>query len=236
MSTGGEVVLVAVADPWQVVMNLRGRDIQEVSAQESEQAEANLDDAAAAIPAGIRVERRVLEGRPGPTLIEEAIRQTGDLLVVGSHGHSRRRGIMLGSVASLAAHQGPCPVLIARPTEASAFPIGIVVGVDGSDEGWEAWRVATDIADQCAVQARAIMVADAKDGAVARVRERLPDVQLLKGHAATTLAQATSPGELLIVGARGLGGVLALGSVSERVAHKAHSSVLIVRSAQPHHI
>ena len=34
---------------------------------------------------------------------------------------------------------------------------------------------------------------------------------------------------LVVVGSRGLGGVRALGSVSERVAHRAPCSVLIVR-------
>jgi nucleotide-binding universal stress UspA family protein len=41
---------------------------------------------------------------------------------------------------------------------------------------------------------------------------------------------ATAAGaDLLVVGSRGLHGLKALGSVSERVAHQAHSSVLIVR-------
>jgi nucleotide-binding universal stress UspA family protein len=37
----------------------------------------------------------------------------------------------------------------------------------------------------------------------------------------------------LVVGSRGLGGVRALGSVSERVAHRAPVSVLVVRSGEP---
>jgi len=36
--------------------------------------------------------------------------------------------------------------------------------------------------------------------------------------------------DLIVMGARGLKGTKALGSVSERVAHKAASSVLVVRS------
>lgn len=234
VAADARMVLVGVVDPWRVILDLHGRDPQVVAATEREQVEANLDEAAATIPTGIRLERRVLEGQPGPTLIEEALRQGSDLLVVGSHGRSRRRGILLGSVATLAAHQGPCPVLIARPTGTPAFPTGIVVGVDGSDEGWQAWRVASDIADRCGVAARAIMVSDASDITVATVRERLPGVQFLKGRAARVLAEAASPGELLALGARGLGGVLALGSVSEHVAHHAVCSVLIMRSSPSH--
>ena len=236
VAANAKMLLVGVVDPWRVILDLRGRDPQVVSATEREHAEANLDQAAAAIPAGIRLEKRVLEGQPGPTLIEEALREGADLLVVGSHGRSRRRGILLGSVATLAAHQGPCPVLIARPTDTSAFPTGMVVGVDGSDEGWQAWRVAGNIADRRGVAARAIIASDAGDTTVATVRERLPGVQLLEGQAAHVLAEAVSPGDLLALGARGLGGVLALGSVSERVAHHAACSVLIVRSSPSHQV
>ncbi len=44
------------------------------------------------------------------------------------------------------------------------------------------------------------------------------------------LVDAASRADLLVVGSRGAGGLRALGSVSERVAHRASSSVLVVRS------
>jgi len=43
------------------------------------------------------------------------------------------------------------------------------------------------------------------------------------------LLDAAGRCDLLVLGARGLRGVRALGSVSERVAHRASSSVLVVR-------
>ena len=43
------------------------------------------------------------------------------------------------------------------------------------------------------------------------------------------LLAAGADGDLLVVGSRGLHGVKALGSVSERVAHRASCSTLIVR-------
>jgi nucleotide-binding universal stress UspA family protein len=43
------------------------------------------------------------------------------------------------------------------------------------------------------------------------------------------LAAASADTDLLVVGSRGLRGLKALGSVSERVAHRADCSVLIVR-------
>jgi nucleotide-binding universal stress UspA family protein len=43
------------------------------------------------------------------------------------------------------------------------------------------------------------------------------------------LTAASADADLLVVGSRGLRGVRALGSVSERVAHRAACSTLIVR-------
>ena len=50
---------------------------------------------------------------------------------------------------------------------------------------------------------------------------------------ATALVAAAADADLLVVGSRGLHGFNALGSVSERVAHNARCSVLIVRNAMP---
>jgi nucleotide-binding universal stress UspA family protein len=43
------------------------------------------------------------------------------------------------------------------------------------------------------------------------------------------LVEAAMDADLLVVGSRGLHGIKALGSVSERVAHEAKCSVLVVR-------
>jgi hypothetical protein len=54
-------------------------------------------------------------------------------------------------------------------------------------------------------------------------REESPDEPV------AALVAAAADADLLVVGSRGLHGLKALGSVSERVAHEAHSSVLVVR-------
>ena len=54
-------------------------------------------------------------------------------------------------------------------------------------------------------------------------------VEALRGRAADALAGLGDSVDLIVMGARGLKGAKALGSVSERVAHKASSSVLVVR-------
>ena len=49
------------------------------------------------------------------------------------------------------------------------------------------------------------------------------------GHPVPVLTELSEEADLLVVGSRGLHGPRALGSVSERVAHRAASSVLVVR-------
>lgn len=81
-----------------------------------------------------------------------------------------------------------------------------------------------------AVRERAQTIADK---AVAVLAEVAPAVEyealVLEGQPAEALLGAAADADLVVVGSRGLRGVKALGSVSERVAHQAASSVLIVR-------
>jgi nucleotide-binding universal stress UspA family protein len=48
-------------------------------------------------------------------------------------------------------------------------------------------------------------------------------------HPVPALVAASQEADLLVVASRGLRGVRALGSVSERVAHQAHCSLLVYR-------
>ena len=60
----------------------------------------------------------------------------------------------------------------------------------------------------------------------ALVGRRVRDVL---NHPVDALVAASQDADLLVVGSRGLRGLKAVGSVSERVAHDAASSVLVVR-------
>ena len=55
------------------------------------------------------------------------------------------------------------------------------------------------------------------------------DLELLPGKPVDELAVLSEFADLVVVGSRGLKGLTALGSVSERVAHQASSPVLVVR-------
>jgi nucleotide-binding universal stress UspA family protein len=69
---------------------------------------------------------------------------------------------------------------------------------------------------------------------VEAAREIAPDVEDEPSRAVDALAVLSEHADLVVVGSRGLRGVRALGSVSERIAHEARCSVLAVKPARRH--
>ena len=53
-------------------------------------------------------------GEPAETIVREARQGGFDLVVVGSHGRTGARRLLVGSVAEIVARRAPCPVLVVR--------------------------------------------------------------------------------------------------------------------------
>jgi nucleotide-binding universal stress UspA family protein len=172
----------------------------------------------------------VAAGTPWDVLLKTS-RANGTLLSVGSHGIGRLRGIVLGSTATEVIHNAPSSVLVGRPA-GSDFPRKIVVGVDGSRESAAAFAVARELAQRYGARLWPVTAYGGgeidKEAARAIVGDYHEDMM---DDPATALVAAAAEADLVVVGSRGLRGIKALGSVSERVAHEARCSVLIVRSA-----
>jgi nucleotide-binding universal stress UspA family protein len=148
--------------------------------------------------------------------------------------------------------------LRARVSPQGAIMTSIVVGIDGSDpanealrwaiaearlrsamltivHAWEfptvvnAWAVEPFIVAGMEEAARAIL-----DGAIAAARHENPDLdiegRLVHGSPAVVLLGAASGADVVVVGARGLGGFagLMLGSVGRQVAHHSSRPVAII--------
>jgi nucleotide-binding universal stress UspA family protein len=179
--------------------------------------------------AGPRPTTKTAHGFAWEELLREAAATEATMIVVGSHGHRRMQGIVMGSTATEIVHRASCSVLVAR-LAGERFPGRVVVGIDGSRESAAAYEVARVIADRFEAQLWPV-VAHGGNGAdkdaVARVvdyhHEDSPDEPV------RALVAASADADLVIVGSRGLHGLKALESVSERVAHQAHCSTLIVR-------
>lgn len=64
---------------------------------------------------GLQAQIQILDGPPvARTLVNLAIAEEADLLVVGSHHKGKFKRIILGSVSDKVAHEAPCPVLIVK--------------------------------------------------------------------------------------------------------------------------
>jgi nucleotide-binding universal stress UspA family protein len=178
--------------------------------------------------AGRRAESSLVSGQPLRALKSELVTKNATLAVVGTHGHSRLAEIMLGGVAGELLHSAPCSVLIARPPLAEGlFPRAIVAGSDGSPEAEAAVAVARSLAHRFAVPLAVVSGLVGKGVDLERVQLTGP-VELVDEHPVPALIDASAKGDILVVGSRGLHGLRSLGSVSERVAHQAPCSVLVV--------
>jgi nucleotide-binding universal stress UspA family protein len=171
----------------------------------------------------------LIRGSPAAKLLEEIERDEHTLIAIGSSGTGRLVGIVEGAVATEIVHRAPCSVLVARQSDAE-FPQQIVVGVDGSIESAAAYATARYLAERFDAELHALVAWGGK-GANARL------VATITGGEhddraetpAEALANAATTADLVVVGSRGLHGVRALGSVSERIAHTAACSALVVR-------
>ena len=133
---------------------------------------------------------------------------------------------MLGGVSGDLLHGAPCSVLIARqPRDREAFPAAIVCGVDGSSESELALACARELAERFKAILRVVTALRGKTVSLA------PGVEGLDDHPVDALVAAGASADLVVLGSRGLHGLRALGSVSERVAHQSPCSVLVVRPA-----
>jgi nucleotide-binding universal stress UspA family protein len=197
---GTTIELIAVANEWGGGPLLPKARAQAALAE----AEAVL----AGGPAQVRA-RMLLGDAPWRLLLREA--PGHDLLVLGRNRASRAGGIAMGSAASHAVHSSPIPVLLATaPPAGVGFPDRIVVGSEGPGSSAEAVRLASRIAHYAG---RGLTLVGAEKSAHEHIVE----------------AAKRETASLVIVGSRRLRGVSALRSVSERVAHEAPCSVIVVR-------
>jgi nucleotide-binding universal stress UspA family protein len=172
---------------------------------------------------------KLVRGTPVAKLLEEIERDEDTLIAIGSSGTGRLLGIVEGAVATEIVHKAPCSVLVTRPVD-DGFPRRVVVGVDGSVESAAAYAAAHYIAARFDAELHAVVARGGKD-----VNERLAaaitggDHDDLHEDPGEALVAAAESADLVIVGSRGLHGLHALGSVSERLAHSAPCSTLVVR-------
>jgi nucleotide-binding universal stress UspA family protein len=209
-------------------------------------AEKVLDRAARdAREAGVKATTELDSGGPPVRVLLERADGHG-LLAVGAPPLSRLGAILIGGVASMAAHASSTALLVARPApDEHPFCERILVAVDGAESSGQLVEVAARLATRTG--ASVLMVhavgveSQSQPHGFAAAQQRLKEALGERGQARV---EAGSPREviidaarsehasLIVIGSRGLAGVRALGSVSERVVHDAPCSVLVVPPAR----
>ncbi|MGH3757736.1 universal stress protein [Actinophytocola sp.] len=195
---------------------------------------------------------------PTQTLLQAAA--DAGLLVIGTRGHGRVLGPLLGSVAFAVAASASCPVVVVK-TDASPRPTGpargVVVGTDGSPGAAGSVRFAADHAAATSsplqiltctgerapagispdrLRGAAQQIADTARRVVHRTHPQLSVTTVVEhGPAERALVEASAAAELVAVGTRGRGafGGMLLGSVSHAVIHGARCPVAVIGADQP---
>lgn len=225
---GGALVIVAVRESHLAVH--AGMLASDVATKIEANATAALEQARAFAS---DAETLLLDGHAAEGLLRIAREREATLVVVGSHGIRRGAGLVLGSVASRAMRDAPCSVLVARTApEPAGFPRSVVVGLDGSPPSLQAAAVSQAFTERLG---RPVTFLTATGGTRSDVNSEALESSGLErtvseAKPVPALLDATREADLLVVGARGVRGLRALGSVSERVAHRAGCSVLVVRA------
>lgn len=209
--------------------------------------------AAGAVP---KVSTASVSGRPSDAICDAAVRLDADLVVVGTHGRTGFRRILLGSVAERVVRHCRRAVLVSRPPETVDGYRCILAATDFSPSARSAARLAAQLAAPGATlrlfhcyELPSITagpeVAEAKQH-VAATLDRLADghrrelanagidveAKLHRDSASRGLLHAVDTGsvDLVALGQSREDGVRAntLGTVAEAVVRHAHCSALVV--------
>ncbi|HSK76192.1 MAG TPA: universal stress protein [Thermoanaerobaculia bacterium] len=185
-----------------------------------------------------QVQPLLVQGKEVAGLLGAISNLEADLVCVGASGTSRPAGIVFGSLATAMVHHAPCSVLVARNSQ--DFPGVIVHANDGSAESRDAGRAAAHIAS---LHGNTLVTLHIEEGHGEGVSEEAVEMKEIIGVEPVLKVERGSPhrrivevaqeigASLIVMGSRGRTGLAALGSVSERVTHRADCSVLVVRQS-----
>ncbi len=106
---------VAAATPGTVAppVTLGGTDLSQSQREAIEQAREELRKVVPADPA-IRFEHRVTEGPASDGILDLAKQEQADVIVMGTHGRTGVKRLLMGSVAEKIVRHAQCPVLTMR--------------------------------------------------------------------------------------------------------------------------
>src|SRR5512134_2351568 len=122
LEPAGRLLLVAVVDPMRTIhfqvtptaVHAARRALAEIEELDRAAADA-LERARAEVTHAADVATQETGGSPASCLLDAVTSEHATLLTVGTHGHGRAAGVLLGSVATRVLHDARTSVLVARP-------------------------------------------------------------------------------------------------------------------------
>lgn len=252
-ATGSEVIAVNAHTPDQ--SELGPGHLERLRADRQEQLTTWCADVLDDVPSTLEVG----DGDPRDVIPAAVSRHGADLVVVASSGeHSRGPGFLrIGSVVEHLAHHLDRPLAVITPGAEPRIS-RILVGVDGSDHGRTAIGWVAHVAEATGANVTAVAITEPKhplgsaeltaDWRTAAERQiatrwaaplgalgdRFRPIVAEPGPVADTLVRIASDehADLLVVGARGLGGIrgLRIGGTALGVLHRSNRPVVLVPS------
>ena len=204
---------------------------------------------------GIECEIVVHRGEePFQDIVNDAARNQVDMIIMGTHGRTGLKRLMMGSVTAKVIGHAPCNILVV-PLHAKVECRNILIATDGSRYSDAAASKAIGIAKRCggslivisiALSDKEIILPEddeemmlAKDN-VKKIVE-LAEKEGIKPEGLTAIGKPYEAivqtakqkhADLIVVGSHGITGLdrLLMGSVTERVIGHSESAVLVVRT------
>ncbi len=115
VAPGGTILVCHVVDDVQLTYGYVGVAVPppELDRRVTDEAQRELADfVPAPVPEGVTVEQKVLHGSPYLGIVKMAKDRKADLIVMGTHGRTGLKHMLLGSVAEKVVRRAPCPVLV----------------------------------------------------------------------------------------------------------------------------
>lgn len=150
----GEIELVGVHSPLDVDLGPSVGGTWDAEVRKAEEAALEAEASRIAEAGHPRPEVTVLDGTPGPAIVNRAIQSEADLIVIATHGRGGLSRAWLGSVTSFVSRHAHVPVLVIHPVDDGTEPDlrdlplvdTILLPVDGSPFAEAAANRAVEVA------------------------------------------------------------------------------------------
>ena len=182
---------------------------------------------------------------PYEDIVHHASKNNVDMIIMGTHGKTEMKRLMMGSVTALVIGHAPCKILV-LPLNAKVECKNVLIATDGSKYSEAAASEALGIAKRCGSSLIVISVASS-DAEIASAKDNVnkvseaaekegikttPVVTTGKPYEAILETSKQKNADFIIVGSHGRTGLarLLMGSVTERVIGHAEVAVLVVKA------